>query len=109
MKEEARFEKTAFLVKDDSIPDYNGEFMRWLRSEGFRCGVQKNDWGCSWIFVSITNKMFAFGMPGIKIIQPVGDHAITAAEFKMIYEIFKKYEGLDPLVFQSAEEPQKEG
>ena len=55
--EEVRFEKTAFLVKDDSIPDYYSEFMSWLRSEGFRCGVQKKNWGCSWIFVSITNKM----------------------------------------------------
>ena len=106
--EEVRFEKTAFLVKDDSIPDYYSEFMSWLRSEGFRCGVQKKNWGCSWIFVSITNKMFAFGMPGIKVVQPVGDHAITIHEFKMIYEIFKKYEGLDPLVFESIEEAQKE-
>ena len=38
-------------------------------------------------------------MPGIKVVQPIGNHAVTLDEFMAIYNIYKKYEGKSPLVF----------
>ena len=46
-------------------------------------------------------------MPGIKIVQPVGNHAITVDDFKTIYGIYKKYEGLGLFVFERADDAQR--
>ena len=104
---EANFEKVGFLVRDESLAVADSDFIQWMHKEGYRNAYFKGCYGCPWVFVSITCKTYAYGMPGIKIVQPVGNHAITIDEFKMIFEIYKKYEGLDPLVFKSADEPQK--
>ena len=96
---EASFLKVGFLVYDKSLAVHDSDFVKRLKAEGFRDAYYKGCYGCSWVFVSITCKKYAYGMPGIKIVQPVGNHAISIDEFKTIYEIYKKYEGLDPLVF----------
>ena len=101
MEDEVRFEREAFLVKDDSLCVAESEFVRWMRAEGFRPAYFKGCWGCSWMFVSITTKRYAYGMPGIKIVMPTGNHAVTLNEFMTIYQIYKKYEGLGPLVFET--------
>ncbi len=97
--EEPGFEKVGFLVQDESLRDADSDFVSWLREEGFRAGFFEECYGCSWVFVSITKKTFAYGMPGVRIVHPLGNHAVTIDEFRAIYEIFKKYEGLPPLVF----------
>ena len=43
-------------------------------------------------------------MPGIKVVSAIRDHAITPDEFKTIWGIFMKYEGLP--VLKMPEEPQ---
>ena len=101
------FEKVGFLVQDESLRVASSEFVNWLREEGFRSAYLKGCYGCSWVFVSITCKTFAYGMPGIKIVQPVGNHAVTIDEFRTIYGIYKKYDGLEPLVFESANDARK--
>ncbi len=104
MAEDVRFETEAFLVKDDSLCVADSAFVKWMREEGFRTAYYKGCWGCSWMFVSITTKRYAYGMPGIKIVTPTGNHAITLDEFMTIYEIYKKYEGLNPLEFEQQEQ-----
>ena len=88
-----------FLVSDKSIKNLgNGKvcnFYNWLLSEGFtRAEIGKGFWaGVSWLYVNINNKTVAPGMPGIKLLEPVGNHAITIDEFKTIYYIYQNYEG----------------
>ncbi len=98
----AKGDPDAFLVCNMAFNDYMTEspFVKWLRSEGFVYGWHKGNYGiCPWMFINITRKLFAYGMPGYKIVDPIGNHAITVEEFKTIYEIYKKYEGKDLFVF----------
>ncbi len=71
--------------------------IHFLKAEGFRCAA--GYWGCPWYFVDIGQKMFKPGRPGVSYGKVIGNHAITFDEFKSIYEIYKKYDGLDPLRF----------
>lgn len=88
-----------FLVYDESIKNLgvgeNCEFYNWLKAENFTCtDISKGFWmGVGWIYININSKLYAAGMPGIKVVEPVGNHAITIEEFKAIYEVYKKYEG----------------
>ena len=92
----------AFLVCDRSFRQYaDVPFFEWLRSEGFTFGGSHGSYGCPWVYVNVTRKQFAYGMPGVSLVQPIGDHAITVDEFRAIYAIFKKYEGKDLFVFNS--------
>ena len=38
-------------------------------------------------------------MLGVNIVNPIGNHAITIKEFKIIYYIYKKYNNKDLFVF----------
>lgn len=102
LKSIARVDPDAFLVCNMAFEDYTTKspFVKWLESEGFVYGWYKGNYGnCPWIFVNITRKLYAYGMPGIKIVEPIGNHAITVEEFETIYEIYKKYEGKELFVF----------
>ena len=43
-------------------------------------------------------------MRGYKVTSVVCDHAVTLEEFEVIYNIFKKYEGLDVLMMNKEEQ-----
>ena len=88
---------SSILVKDDSLKEMDGEFITWLHEEGFQPWQYNKGSLCGWIWVNITNKLYAKGKPGIKVTSSLGEHAITADEFKTIWNIYKKYEGLEPL------------
>ena len=94
----------AFLVRDESLRDSDAPFYQWLRENGFRHAWHKGNYGCGWAFVNITHKLFAYGMPGVQIVQPIGNHAITLDEFFRIYEIYAKYEGLELMYFSKEEQ-----
>ena len=47
--------------------------------------------------LALNSKVFAPGIPGIRVTSEIGPHAITFDEFLLIYNIYKKYEGLKPL------------
>ena len=91
----------AFLICDRSLGKNEAPFYKWLREEGFTHGYHKGNFGCPWAYVNITRKQFAYGMPGVGIVQPIGEHAITIEEFQTIYSIYKKYEGKNLFVFHS--------
>lgn len=84
----------SFLICDDSLADIDAPFFAWLREEGFSFGGHKGHYSiCHHAYVSITYKIFGYGMPGVAFGSATGNHAITIEEFKLIYQIFKQYEG----------------
>ena len=91
----------AFLVCDKSLGSYEASFFSWLREEGFTFGGYHGNYGCWWVYINITRKQFAYGMPGVPLVKEIGNHAITIEEFKSIYAIYKKYEGKGSFVFHS--------
>lgn len=74
---------------DTDGQDPNGA-VAYLKSEGFKCTA--GYWGCPWYFVDINEKIFKPGRPGVSYGKIIGDHSITLAEFKSIYEIYKKHQ-----------------
>ncbi len=86
----------SFLICDDSLKSIDAPFYKWLKDEGFAFGGHKGHYNvCDWAYVSITKKIFGYGMPGIPFGTATGNHAITIEEFKIIYQIYKKYDGQD--------------
>jgi len=93
----------AILVKDKSLGGSSRtEFLDFLKEEGFKMWQHsKGHFGTvDWIFINLNAKVYANGMPGIEVAKPFGNHAVTIDEFKSIYHIYKKYEGLPVLQFE---------
>ena len=84
----------AFLIKDESLKKADAVFYKWLRENGFRYAWSKEHYGMDWVFVNITHKLYAYGMPGVEIVKPIGNHAITIDEFMIIYNIYSGYSGM---------------
>lgn len=95
------FGSAAVLVYDERLKaGYESDFYKWLTGNGFKSWGKHGFFGsCPWIYVNLNNKVYAFGMPGIKITQEFGNHAVTIEEFVEIYNIFEKYQGKKPLEF----------
>ena len=91
----------AFLVCDKSLADCKAPFFNWLQGEDFTFGGYHGNFGCWWVHINITRKLYAYGMPGVSLALPIGNHAITIDEFKTIYAIFKKYEGKELFTFSN--------
>lgn len=88
----------AFLIKDESLHDRNAPFYEWLYDNGFRYAWYKGHYDCcDWVYVNITHKLYADGMPGIPVVAVTGNHAITIEDFYTIWNIYKKYEGKEVL------------
>lgn len=77
------------------------DFYKWLKDEGFEFWISSKGFynHVCWIYVNLNSKLIARGMPGIVVTRYFGKHAVTIEEFKVIYNIFKKYEGMPPLQF----------
>lgn len=84
-----------FLIKDDSLKTWEGEFWEYLKKEGFSSWGKKGNWGCNWAYVNVNSKLYAPGMPGIPITTPIvskyPQNALSVDEFKTIWEILKKH------------------
>ena len=97
----SRIKPEAFLVKDPSLSDMDAPFYKWLDNNHFQHAWHKGHYdSCPWVFINITHKLYAYGMPGVEIIKPIGNHAITIDEFMQIYNIYDKYKGLNALDFE---------
>lgn len=91
---------STILVYSKSLKDfYASAFYAYLKEEGFVSWGRHGDYGCGWIYINITDKIYAPGMPGIQLTTPLGDHAVTIGEFKTIYGIYRKYRGKEVFVF----------
>lgn len=93
----------AILVKDISLKgNPSADFMKYLRNEGFKMwSKSKGSYdGVDWVYVNLNSKRYAYGMPGIPVTNPFGNHAVTIDEFKVIYEIYRKYEDKLVLSFE---------
>lgn len=90
-----------FLVYDENFknyPEIDDPFINWLKSEGFKWHNVYHSLGTG-IWLNINNKIIACGKSGIRCFEEIGHHAITIDEFKVIYEIYKKYKGKLTFVF----------
>ena len=84
----------AFLIKDESLKKADAAFYKWLRENSFRYAWSKGHYGMDLVFVNITHKLYVYGMPGVEIVKPIGNHAITIDEFMSIYNIYSGYTGM---------------
>lgn len=88
----------AILVADSSLKQFHeSEFYTFLKSEGFEKWPPAHNYDMPWVYVNINSKSYARGMPGIGVTKILGNHAVTIEEFKTIYNIYHKYEGLSAL------------
>ena len=89
--------RVAFLVYDKSLTNIEtSDFYKWLKDKGFITDVNNPKhgypyWECPWMHIDLSNKTFSFGMPGVELFEPIGSHAITVEDFKVIFEIYEKY------------------
>lgn len=89
---------STFLVKDDDLKKgFESEFVIFLKKHQFTTWGKKGNYGCEWIFINLNSKKYALGVPGIAITEPIGNHAITIEEFKIIFKIYNKYDNTKPL------------
>lgn len=95
----------AFLVSVNSKdkPLYETQFIKNIKSEGYNAFNQRSlcDKRLNWVWVNIDTKEYYMPILGFKMTGTIGDHAITEEEFYTIYNIYKKYEGLDHLEFKN--------
>ena len=89
--------KACILVREKGLGDSGHPFWKWLLDEGFHLWHNHGNFGMDWVFVNLNSMIVAPGMPGIKVTTTIREHAITAEEFKTIWGIFMRYEGLAPL------------
>lgn len=89
--------KAVILVYEPGLGDGNHPFWSWLLEEGFHLWHYHGNYGCDWVFINLNSMICAPGMPGIKVVSSIREHAITADEFRVIWRIFVKYEGLPVL------------
>ena len=89
--------RAVILVKEKGLGDGNHPFWSWLLEEGFHLWHYHGNYGCDWVFINLNSMICAPGMPGIKVVQSIRGHVITAEEFKTVWGIFMQYEGLPVL------------
>lgn len=92
---------STILVREKNYDEKkHREFVEYLKDEGFERWLRGKYYASvDWIFVNINSKCYAFGMPGIEVAKPLGNHAVTFDEFKTIYEIYRKYKDKPVLYF----------
>ena len=86
------------MVYEQGIGNSQHPFWTWLREEGFHSWGVHGNYGMNWVFINLNSMEYAPGMPGIRLASPIREHAITMEEFKTIWQIYRKYDGLGPLV-----------
>lgn len=88
----------AFLVKGPEVAGQDSPFLTWLQERGYSSWkYSKGYTDITWVWVNLSSKNYARGIPGIRLTREIGDHAITVEEFKMILAFFDKYTGKERL------------
>jgi len=81
-----------FLIKIKK--NHSNMVIKYLNKEGFTHITGGN---CPWVFIDIDNKEYRFGKAGICYGNVIGGHAIRFCEFRTIFRMYKKYNGLEVL------------
>ena len=91
MREEYKKPNVCFVVYTGR--DQKESFVTWLEEEGF---TLKSTYGGGrpWVHVFLAEKKYIPGKLGVGFGYCVGDHAISIDDFKVIYDIYRKYQGL---------------
>ncbi|MDD6727763.1 MAG: hypothetical protein PUE08_00875 [Eubacteriales bacterium] len=78
----------AFLVREKNMQE-NEDILKWLEDNGFELWEHSKGWykGVDWMYINVNSKVYARGIPGIKLTQSVGKDSLTFDEFKMIYNL----------------------
>ena len=63
----------------------SNKLIDFLMKNGFKC--MDGYWGCPWYFISIKDKIYYPGRPGVSYRKTKGTIFITFKEFKIIYRI----------------------
>ena len=81
-------EVNTYLIEDDM-----DKIVDFLKMNGFKSWLNHGYYdGCDWVYVDLNTKIFAYGIPGIKISDVVFNHSITLDEFQIVYQIYNNYE-----------------
>ena len=81
-------DENTFLIKGNL-----NDIIGYLSKNGFTKWSDKGYYNeCNWVYVDLQTKIFAPGIPGIKITNVVFNHSITLNEFINIYEIYLSHE-----------------
>ena len=89
--------KAVILVTEKGLGKREHPFWKWLKKEGFHLWGWHGHYGMDWVFINLNSMVYAPGMPGIKVVESIREHAVTIEEFKTIWGIFARYEGLSVL------------
>lgn len=94
-------EGTPVMLVYDKDLSRDCEFVQFLKNEGFTIYFRSKGWynGIHWLFINLNNKVYVPGIPCVGWAPPMCDHAITVDDFKTIYHIYKKYDGMDLFQF----------
>ena len=93
-----------FYIYDKALTHKdNDPFIRWLKSEGFTLQNYGHPTTEHGLYINVKSKVYNWGMGGVSLSYILFDHAIHMDEFKQIYNIFKRYEGL-PAAYYTIEE-----
>lgn len=94
----------AVIVYGDSIEHFSGtDLHKFLIEEGFDSWIHAKGYPMNWVYVNMNSKVYAKGMPGINITPHLGNHAVTIDDFRTIYDIYRKNEGLSVLEMEPKE------
>ncbi len=93
-------EGTACIVVKFENDEEKKVLLDYLHNNGFKV-ILKGPIGfsslCNWYWVNMNSNIYCIGKPGVQYAHPFGKHAVTVEEFKVINDIYKKYEGLSVL------------
>ena len=79
-------------IEDAEIRNnWNSDFIKFLREEGFLYGGPKGYFCGDILFVNLSSKRYAFNWPGVGFTEPIANTYISIEDFKTIYNIYKKY------------------
>lgn len=79
-----------------SFDDHQGNLGRknklinFLKRNGFKC--MGGFWGCPWYFISIKDKIFYPGRPGVYFAKVIGHPFISFDEFMVIYHLYLHFQ-----------------
>ena len=86
-----------FYIVDESLENKDDDpFILWLKSEGFKNQRLGHATAPHSLYINVNSKVYNWAMGGVPLSPIIFNHAIHIDEFKSIYSIFKKYEGLPP-------------